>query len=228
MLAVLLWTACDAPSPESQPRFSTPPQTTVRQSINNTLRNPSVTTLHLDGAKVTDQDLWLLNNNNHITSILIDSSALSNKGLNPLTSMEKLVQLRIRSRLTDAAVPFILNMESLKFLNLPQADFTDGGIEALSAHPSIQLLRMGGKRLSNKSLESLAAMPSLSFLHLISVPIDNHGLPSLYGMQDLQSLYLDDSNVTDVGLVELLEQLPRLHLHINQNHIDRDPNKHDH
>ena len=142
--------------------------------------------------------------------------------------MENLVQLRIRSRLTDAAVPLILNMESLRFLNLPQADFTDLGIEALSAHPNIQLLRIGGKRLSNKSLKSIATMSSLSFLHLIAVPIDNNGLPSLYGMQDLQSLYLDDTKVTDAGLVELLNHLPRLHLHINQNHIDRDPNKHNH
>ena len=71
-------------------------------------------------------------------------------------------------------------------------------------------------------------MSSLSFLHLIAVPINDQGLPSLYGMQHLQSLYLDDTDTTDAGLAKLLEALPHLHLHINQNHIDRDPNKHEH
>jgi hypothetical protein len=71
-------------------------------------------------------------------------------------------------------------------------------------------------------------MPSLSFLHLIGVPVDDQGLPALYAMQQLQSLYLDDTDVTDEGLVKLLGKLPRLHLHIDQNHIDRDPNKHEH
>ena len=228
MLAVVIIAACDVPFPETRQSSAIAAQTTARQVINDTLTNPAKTTLHLDGLQVTDQELLLLANSNHITSILIDSSDMSEKGLIPLASMENLIQLRIRSRLTDAAIPFIINMRSLQFLNLPQADFTDDGILALSAHPNIELLRIGGKRLSNKSLESIATMSSLSFLHLIAVPIDDQGLPALYGMQHLQSLYLDDTVVTDEGLVKLLEHLPRLHLHINQNHIDRDPNKHEH
>jgi hypothetical protein len=63
---------------------------------------------------------------------------------------------------------------------------------------------------------------------LINVPIDDQGLAAFYDTQNLQSLYLDDTDVTDAGLVKLLERLPNLHLHINQNHIDRDPNKHTH
>ncbi len=226
--AIALLAACDAPLPEPQQSTSITPQKTPRQIINDTLSNPAATTLHLDGLKVTDEDLLLLTDSNNITSLLIDSSVVSNKGLIPLQSMKNLTQLRIRSRLTDAAIPAILNLKSLQFLNLPQADFTDAGIHILSFHPNIQLLRIGGKRLSNKALESIATMSSLSFLHLIAVPINDQGLPSLYGMQHLQSLYLDDTDTTDAGLAKLLEALPHLHLHINQNHIDRDPNKHEH
>ena len=228
MLAVVLLSACDVPRADSRTSPSIPDEKTVGQVINDTLTNPAATTLHLDGPLVTDQDLLLLTNNDQITSILIDHSVITEKGLMPLTSMTNLIQLRIRSRLTDLAVPSIINMKALKFLNLPQADFTDEGILALSTHPNIQLLRIGGKRLSNTSLDSIATMSSLTFLHLINVPIDDQGLSALYGAQHLQSLYLDDTDVTDVGLVKLIEQLPKLHLHINQNHIDRDPNKHEH
>ncbi|MBT4695010.1 MAG: hypothetical protein HOB73_16865 [Planctomycetaceae bacterium] len=228
MLVLSLFAACDAPPSDSYPSTAILPETTARQIINDILANPAKTTLGLGDREVTDQDLLLLANNNHINSIIIDNSVLSENGLAPLTSMGNLIQLRIRSPLTDTAIPLILNMKSLRYLNLPRADFTDTGIKSLSAHPNIELLRIGSKRLSNKSLESIATMSSLSFLHLIAVPIDDQGLPSLYGMQQLQSLYLDDTAVTDVGLVKLLERLPRLHLHINQNHIDRDPNKHEH
>jgi len=225
LLALTLLSACGLPAPESSPPQ---PQRTAHTVINEALIDPSVTTLHLSGPRVTDRDLLLLTNSEHITSILIDNGDITEKGLNPLTSMENLVQLRIRARLKDAAVPFIMKMTRLRFLNLPQADFTDDGILALSSHPNIQLLRIGGPRLSNRSLESIATMPSLSFLHLIDVPVNDHGLPALYEMQQLQSLYLDDTRVTDEGLAKLLGKLPRLHLHINQTHIDRDPNKHEH
>ena len=225
LLGLAFLSACSVPAPDSsRPQF----QQTAREVITEALSNPSVTTLHLDGPRVTDGDLLLLTNSEHITSILIDNGDITEKGLNPLTSMENLIQLRIRTRLKDAAIPFIMKMTRLRFLNLPQADFTDDGILALSSHPNIQLLRIGGPRLSNRSLESIATMPSLSFLHLIDVPVNDHGLPALYEMQQLQSLYLDDTRVTDEGLAKLLGKLPRLHLHINQTHIDRDPNKHEH
>jgi hypothetical protein len=228
MLAVVLLSACDVPPADLRTSPSVPDEKTASQVITDTLDNPAATTLHLDGSLVTDQDLLLLTNNDQITSILIDHSVITEKGLMPLTSMANLIQLRIRSRITDLAIPSIINMKALKFLNLPQADFTDEGILALSTHPNIQLLRIGGNRLSNTSLDSIANMSSLTFLHLINVPINDQGLSALYGAQHLQSLYLDDTDVTDVGLVKLIEQLPRLHLHINQNHIDRDPNKHEH
>lgn len=225
LLGLAFLSACSVPSPESSPPQPQKPTSVV---INEALSDSSVTTLHLDGPRVTDTDLLLLTDNAHITSVLIDSSGITEKGLNPLTSMDKLIQLRIRTRISDAAIPFIMKMTRLQFLNLPQADFTDEGIQTLSSHHKLELLRIGGKRLSNESLKSIATMPSLSFLHLIGVPVDDKGLPALYPMQQLQSLYLDDTDVTDEGLVKLLENLPQLHLHIDQSHIDRDPNKHDH
>ena len=225
LITVTLLSACGVPAPDSsRPQ----PQRSTHSVINEALVDPSVTTLHLSGLRVTDRDLLLLTNSEHITSLLIDSGDITEKGLNPLTSMENLIQLRIRTRLKDAAIPFIMQMTRLRFLNLPQADFTDDGILALSSHPNIQLLRIGGQRLSNKSLESIATMRSLTFLHLIDVPVNDYGLPALYEMKHLQSLYLDDTHVTDEGLVKLLGKLPSLHLHINQTHIDRDPSKHEH
>ena len=220
--------SCDGPSADLQQFSTIPAKRTVRELIADTLANPSETTLDLQGLRVIDQDLLLLANNKHITHIHIDDGDLSEQGLAPLATLENLVQIRIRLRLTDEAIPIITKIKSLRYLNIPKADFTDEGIKILCSHPNIELLRIGGERLSNSSLYSLATMQSLSFLHLIGVAINDEGLPALYDMPHLQSLYLDDTDVTDAGLVKLLEILPSLHLHINQTHIDRDPNKHDH
>jgi hypothetical protein len=60
---------------------------------------------------------------------------------------------------------------------------------------------------------------------LIGVPITDQGLTHLDSMQQLESLYIDDALVTDEGLERLFRVRPGLHLHINQQHSDRDPNK---
>jgi hypothetical protein len=47
-------------------------------------------------------------------------------------------------------------------------------------------------------------------------------------MPNLQSLYLDDSLVTETGWEWLFEEVPNLHVHVNQQHHDRDPQAHQH
>ena len=77
-------------------------------------------------------------------------------------------------------------------------------------------------------MEHVAAMTNLRFLHLIGVPVTDRGLASLGRASQLESLYLDDTQVTDDGIEPLLKALPELHLHINQQHSDRDPNRDSH
>jgi hypothetical protein len=44
----------------------------------------------------------------------------------------------------------------------------------------------------------------------------------------LTSFYIDGARVTDEGLEQLLAKRPQLHVHIDQRHSDRDPNRHEH
>ena len=204
-----------------------PPQRTPRQIIAAAIQTEQ-TSILIDQSAVENDDLRPLAGNHHITSLLFDNSQLTDKGLTHLTDMSGLTQLRIRSPLSDAAIESILEMEQLQYLNLPYADFTDAGIQRLAQHPEIKLLRIGGPRLTDDALQHIAKMPSLLFLHLIRVPITDDALPALYPKSSLQSLYLDDSQATEQGLLKLIEHLPQLHLHINQGHLDRDPNWHPH
>jgi hypothetical protein len=71
-------------------------------------------------------------------------------------------------------------------------------------------------------------MHSLRFLHLIDVPITDDGLAQLEGMTHLESLYVDGAELSDQSLQHLFEALPNLHVHLDQQHHDRDPHKHAH
>jgi hypothetical protein len=71
-------------------------------------------------------------------------------------------------------------------------------------------------------------MPSLKFLHLIDIPITDAGLAHLKAATKLTSFYVDGARVTDDGIERLLAARPQLHVHIDQRHSDRDPNRHEH
>ena len=47
-------------------------------------------------------------------------------------------------------------------------------------------------------------------------------------MEQLESFYLDGGRVTEDGLMALLEALPKLHFHRDQQHLPDDPRADDH
>ena len=77
-------------------------------------------------------------------------------------------------------------------------------------------------------MPAIAAMKNLAFLHFIEISLTDNGLKAFYEAENLQSLYLDDCQTTEQGLSRLLERQPNLHLHVNQAHLDKDPQKNNH
>jgi hypothetical protein len=47
-------------------------------------------------------------------------------------------------------------------------------------------------------------------------------------IEQLQSLYVDDIAFSESAWQALFDARPRLHVHVNQEHHDRDPHKHEH
>jgi hypothetical protein len=77
-------------------------------------------------------------------------------------------------------------------------------------------------------MRTLPELPALLRLHLIDVPITEDGLRELAKIEQLESLYIDGAQLSDAALDELFRQRPGLHVHINQQHHDRDPHAHAH
>ena len=227
-LALLALTGCaDSDTPTPNKVVTLQPASDV---IGKALTNHDVTTIHIDQKPATDADLEPLRDNRIITNLLLDESEVTDEGVRVISTMPNLVHLRIRSKLTDACIDDLLNLPALQFLKLPFADFTDEGLERLAKHPRIQLLRLRSPQVTDQAMPAIAAMKNLAFLHFIEISITDDGLAAFYDADNLQSLYLDDCKTTEQGLSKLLKRQPNLHLHVNQAHLDNDPQKdnHDH
>jgi hypothetical protein len=144
-----------------------------------------------------------------------------------LTGLERLV-LR-ESPLTDAGFQWLVECRQLRDLNVPQAACTAAGVRALAALPHLRSLRLGGPQLAGVEVcEAVASLPQLRSLHLIDVPIGDDGLALLQRLPGLWNLYLDGAGVSDEAWEGYFQSCPRVHVHIDQAHHDRDPHGHLH
>ena len=144
-----------------------------------------------------------------------------------LTGLERLV-LR-DSPLTDVGFRRLADCRAVRDLNLPQAACTAAGVQALASLPCLRSLRLGGPQLAGVEVcEAVVSLPQLRSLHLIDVPIGDDGLAVLERLSGLWNLYLDGAGVSDQAWERYFRACPRVHVHIDQAHHDRDPRGHHH
>jgi len=143
-----------------------------------------------------------------------------------LPAIERLV-LR-ESPLSDAGFEALGRCATLRDLNVPQAACTAAGIHALRQLPRLQSLRLGGVGLARAGAEvgsAVAKLAHLRTLHLIDVPLGDEGLAAISGMPDFWNLYLDGAGVSEEAWGRYFESHPRVHVHVDQAHHDRDPRR---
>jgi hypothetical protein len=185
----------------------------------------------IEETPLSDDDLARLDGLNNLTTLCIDhpESRITAVGIAKLQTLPKLEHLRIRSPgIGDEALANIVKLKRLKILNLPRAEFTNDGLARLREMPDLDFLRFSSPHVTDVGIESLLTFPSLQRLHLIDVPITDASLAKLAEIEGLQSLYIDGGNISDAAWDDLFRRRPKLHVHINQQHHDRDPNKHAH
>ena len=154
---------------------------------------------------------------------------VSDKIADVLSSLEGLRQMRLeKATIGDQSARAIGKLSKLSSINLPNCIVSDEGIKDWPLLDELVLLRIGSPNLSDSAIETIAKMTSLRFLHLIDVPITDLGLRHLHGMEHLESFYLDGGCITEDGLIAMLEAMPRLHFHRDQQHLPNDPRANDH
>jgi hypothetical protein len=187
--------------------------------------------IQIEQTPLFDEDLEAIAGLETLRVLLIDHphSRFSAEGLEPLAGLTSLEQLRIRGAgIDDDALAQLCKIASLRVLNLPQGTFSDQGLVRLRGLIYLEQLRFGSPHVTSAGLKTIAELPALKRLHLIDVPITDDALRDLARMDQLESLYLDGAELSETALDELFRVRPKLHVHLNQQHHDRDPHGHPH
>ncbi len=151
-----------------------------------------------------------------------------------LSRLPRLERLVLReSPLGDEGFRHLAACHTLRDINLPQARCTLVGLAALAELPRLKNLRLGSPELcpdGNGCTElgmTLLQFPALRSLHLIDVPVGDDGLGGIARYDGLWTLYLDGAGISDEAWERYFALHPEVHVHVDQAHHDRDPNRHE-
>ena len=164
-----------------------------------------------------------------LTQLMIDAGGASDASLAAISQVKSLVHLRLRDcPLSDSGIESLVaaGMPELQILNIPQATITARGIAALPGLPKLVQLRLGGAQIDDAAIREIVSLKGLRSLHLIGPQLTDQALEHLAECELLSSFYLDDCPLSDSAWQQLFAAKPRLHVHIDQAHHDRDPNRH--
>ncbi len=163
----------------------------------------------------------------NLKQLWIESGGVDDAAMRQIGQLKNLVHLRIRiAILSDLGLANLVSegLPNLQILNIPQARFTATGIAKLKQLPKLSNLRIGGKQLDDLCVAELAQMTELRSLHLIGPGLSDAALSLLGHSPKLSSFYLDDCPLSDSAWETLFSAKPKLHVHVDQHHHDRDPN----
>lgn len=189
--------------------------------------------IHLTATPVSDQQLSELRGVTNLRILKLEQGRVSPEGLNVLAELPKLDTLWLRnSNVDDAAIRSIVRNQHLAYLNFSQAEFSDAGLQQLLGLPRLKQLRFSSSSVTEQGLLHLSDAPTLRWLHLFDVPMTDRVLAEIAKLEQLESLYIDhpqaDPEELDVALEKFYASRPNVHVHVNQQHRDLDPNRHKH
>lgn len=165
-----------------------------------------------------------------LTQLLIEAGGVDDAAIAAIAQVRSLVHLRLREcPISNVGLAILVeaNLPELQILNIPQSQCNAGGIAKLALLPKLIQLRLGGKQIDDAAVAEIAKLPKLRSLHLIGPKLTDVALEKLAGSELLSTFYLDDCPLSDAAWQQLFTAKPKLHVHVDQAHHDRDPNQHD-
>src|SRR5262245_12750809 len=109
------------------------------------------------------------------------------------------------TRITDAGLKPLKELNHLRSLELCATQVTDEGIKELKGLKRLQRLDLSGTKITDAGLKELKELKSLQGLDLGYTQVTDAGLKQLKALNNLQNLDLNGTKITDAGLMELTE-----------------------
>jgi len=176
----------------------------------------------------TDTNLQHVLDLEHVVSLDLSGSSVTDRGLRRLQAMTELEVLKLDATpITDDGLESLNSLSKLQHLSLIGTSIRGPGLAHLKELPELRVLFLGNTLVDDKALAHLAAMPRLEVLFLNGVPpaevapeegerdtgrISDAGLIQLGDLTALKILDVQNTNVTEAGATELRAALPSCHV----------------
>src|SRR5437016_6492091 len=136
----------------------------------------AVIAVSLRNTRATDVELSMLKSLTGLRSLDVAYTSITNAGVERLTSLRSLQELRLRG-----------------------CQVTDDGMVGLEGLTILQILDLGLTAITDKGLEHLKAVKSLRSLQLTKTRVTDAGLMHLQALRGLRVLDLRGTKITDKG-----------------------------
>jgi hypothetical protein len=135
--------------------------------------------------------------------------AMADDALAVLKNIPTLVHIEMaKTKITDKGVEFLQKFSQLHTLFIA-GQLDDRGVQTLIQIPTLRRLDISNSRITDKGLTALSALSDLEELGLTHTAISDQGLKALSSMMKLRFLEVSNTSVTISGLAQLSE-LPAL------------------
>ena len=149
------------------------------------------------GKDTVDADLKYLNGLTGLTSLSLDGSKITDAGLVHLKGLTGLKELDLgRTKITDAGLVHLKGLTRLEELNLFKTKITDAGLVHLKGLTGLTSLRLDFLEITDAGLVHLKGLTKLTDLWLNDTNITDVGLVHLKGLSALNTLTLTDTSVS--------------------------------
>lgn len=132
------------------------------------------------------------------TEIDLSSTKLSDAGLANVQNIESLKAIDLTlTQVGDDGILRFEGSEALEKLNLAGTNVTDKGMAKVGGLKSLRILDLSGTRITDECLETVAKVPALKRLVLGYTVVTDKGVIALAGVKTLENLDLSFTRVTD-------------------------------
>jgi Leucine-rich repeat (LRR) protein len=167
-----------------------------------------------DNDVVTDEGLANLKGLTNLTELTLTHIQVSGKGLAHLEGLSELESLHLgNTPVTDDDLAHLKAFKKLKVLHLYNTKITGTGLKNLSELSRLEFLHLSkNDALTDDGIKQLPAMAGLRHLYLEHTGITDKSVEFLKQMKGLEFLDLTETKLTDKGLKDLQDSLPKVQI----------------
>jgi len=177
-------------------------------------RLPRLERLALRHSPLTDEGLGHLATCRSLRALNLPQARCTRAGIDALAALPHLTSLRLGSPLLVASAA-------------PAAGAANAARDEEGRDTTPPVSEDGSVEEGRALARTLLRLASLRTLHLVDVPLGDEGLDILADHDGLRTLYLDGAGISDAAWERYFARRPGVHVHVDQAHHDRDPNRHD-